>query len=314
MRDRQPYGQPFDAIGRTPPLCRPCRQDPGRRRHRFFQGGRGEERVHALELADAPRGGDPPRVPDAPATQPGPVEELAETLVVHGVSSAIGFHSQVRDDVQRAFVNEILSELLAGRSVEAAFAWSRQARRLSPDWWMPVLVTQCPTWRMLPAGPLETSSERSTGNLPAFDDQFVGRKEELEALRCVILAERRRLVTVTGIGGLGKTRLAIEAASRMAHEFMDGVWIVPCDGLSSSEQLFAAIATSLKIDIGSASLDRALEAGLADRRKPHRVGIVSRVLSPAVSVRPLRTSSIPAARSCFLQRAESPSAVTRRRK
>jgi len=232
----------------------------------ILQGGRGEERVHALELAEWLREAGTHHVFLSACNTAGSGGGLAETLVVHGVSSAIGFHSQVRDDVQRAFVDEYYRELLAGRSVEAAVAWSRQARRLSPDWWMPVLVTQCPTWRMLPAGPLETSSERSTGNLPAFDDPFVGRKEELEALRCVILAERRRLVTVTGIGGLGKTRLAIEAASRMAHEFMDGVWIVPCDGLSSSEQLFAAIATSLKIDIGSASLDRALEAGLADRR------------------------------------------------
>ena len=62
-------------------------------------------------------------------------------------------------------------------------------------------------------------------NLPAQLTSFVGREEEIERVGALIGSAR--LVTLTGPGGTGKTRLASEAASRMAGAMPDGVWFVP---------------------------------------------------------------------------------------
>lgn len=63
------------------------------------------------------------------------------------------------------------------------------------------------------------------GNLPATLTSFVGREEEVA--RVAGLLDRFRLATLTGPGGAGKTRLAVESGRAMAGRFPDGVWLVP---------------------------------------------------------------------------------------
>ncbi|MFI2649843.1 AfsR/SARP family transcriptional regulator [Micromonospora fulviviridis] len=63
------------------------------------------------------------------------------------------------------------------------------------------------------------------GNLPATLTSFVGREEELA--RVAGLLDRFRLATLTGPGGAGKTRLAVESGRAVAGRFPDGVWLVP---------------------------------------------------------------------------------------
>jgi Mrp family chromosome partitioning ATPase len=63
-----------------------------------------------------------------------------------------------------------------------------------------------------------------TTNLPAQRTSFVGRERELDAIKAA-LAESR-LVTLTGVGGVGKTRLAVQVAAELADAFPDGVWLV----------------------------------------------------------------------------------------
>ncbi|MFC0028525.1 BTAD domain-containing putative transcriptional regulator [Micromonospora chaiyaphumensis] len=69
-----------------------------------------------------------------------------------------------------------------------------------------------------PAGP-------ARGNLPATLTSFVGREEEVA--RVAGLLDRFRLATLTGPGGAGKTRLAVESGRAVAGRFPDGVWLVP---------------------------------------------------------------------------------------
>ncbi len=61
------------------------------------------------------------------------------------------------------------------------------------------------------------------GNLRAHTTSFVGRESELAELDSVL--RRHRLVTLTGVGGVGKTRLAVELATRLTDSFPDGVWM-----------------------------------------------------------------------------------------
>lgn len=66
------------------------------------------------------------------------------------------------------------------------------------------------------------SLESGPNNLPIALTSFVGREREVIEVRRLLA--KARLVTLTGPGGTGKTRLALQAAAELAHEFRDGVW------------------------------------------------------------------------------------------
>jgi predicted ATPase/class 3 adenylate cyclase len=79
------------------------------------------------------------------------------------------------------------------------------------------------------------------GNLPVQATSFVGRESEVKQVSDVVRAHR--LVTLTGVGGVGKTRLALQVAARLVNEFPDGVWLVelaPVDDPSAVPDLVAA--------------------------------------------------------------------------
>lgn len=82
-------------------------------------------------------------------------------------------------------------------------------------------------------------------NLPADLTTFVGRRDELEEIRHSL--ESSRLVTIMGVGGVGKTRLALRAASQAQKAFPDGVWLVELAGLQTEDLLPQAIVSALGI-------------------------------------------------------------------
>src|SRR5690348_1442001 len=82
-------------------------------------------------------------------------------------------------------------------------------------------------------------------HLPVPVTPFVGRKRELEEARSLLSRDGVRLVTLTGAGGSGKTRLALEAAAAVADAFEDGVWWVPLSGVSTPEDLMPAVGRVL---------------------------------------------------------------------
>jgi predicted ATPase len=101
--------------------------------------------------------------------------------------------------------------------------------------------------------------------MPAPVGDFVGRGEQLEQLVTLLTQPEPRLVTLTGPGGVGKTRLALEAGRRVASLFADGVGFVPLS--SSGAGLVATIAASLGLPQLSAEPPGAsATAALLDRR------------------------------------------------
>ncbi|HEY2630384.1 MAG TPA: winged helix-turn-helix domain-containing protein [Usitatibacter sp.] len=92
-------------------------------------------------------------------------------------------------------------------------------------------------------------------NLPAQLNSFVGRNAELQQLQQML--EASRLVTLTGSGGTGKTRLSLQAARGMQDRFPDGVWLVELAALSDPERvpLAAAAALGAKEDAGKPLLE-----------------------------------------------------------
>ena len=81
---------------------------------------------------------------------------------------------------------------------------------------------------------------RVTGNLPAELTSFVGRRDEVAEVKRLLAGSR--LVTLTGIGGVGKTRLALRAAAGLARAFPGGVWLVRLDQLREEALVAQAIA------------------------------------------------------------------------
>src|SRR5215471_2431861 len=72
------------------------------------------------------------------------------------------------------------------------------------------------------SGPAPSPAQATPHNLPAQPTTFIGRERELGEIRRLL--QRTRLLTVTGPGGCGKTRLALQAASDMLHRHPGGVW------------------------------------------------------------------------------------------
>jgi non-specific serine/threonine protein kinase len=90
------------------------------------------------------------------------------------------------------------------------------------------------------------SCRRETpNNLPANLASFIGRQEELDKIPALLQAVR--LVTVTGAGGAGKSRLATEIAARQTSAFPDGVWIVELAALVDPQLIAPATSTVLGI-------------------------------------------------------------------
>jgi predicted ATPase len=93
--------------------------------------------------------------------------------------------------------------------------------------------------------PLRGRGARRAGNLPAQRTTLVGRQRELDAIQRLILEEDVRLLTLTGTGGTGKTRLALHAATQLAAHYEDRVVFVRLAAISDPELVAPAIAQAL---------------------------------------------------------------------
>jgi len=106
---------------------------------------------------------------------------------------------------------------------------------------------------------LDARRSAAVGNLPPSLTSFVGRVDE--QARLAELLRSHRLATVTGAGGVGKTRLAVEVASTVAHRFSDGAWIIDLAPVTSPSSVATTIAAVLQVPIDDP--DRPVDA-LAD--------------------------------------------------
>jgi predicted ATPase len=84
----------------------------------------------------------------------------------------------------------------------------------------------------------------ATGNLPAQLTPFIGRTDEMAAIVDRLDDPHCRLLTLVGPGGIGKTRLAIEVASRQFHLFPDGVYFVGLQPITSIDHIIPTVASA----------------------------------------------------------------------
>lgn len=93
-----------------------------------------------------------------------------------------------------------------------------------------------------------TSARGASGNLPAEVTSFVGRRQEVAGVRRLLAASR--LVTLTGAGGVGKTRLAQRVGGEMRRAFPDGVWFVELAELRDPALVVVAVGEALGVREG----------------------------------------------------------------
>ncbi len=82
-------------------------------------------------------------------------------------------------------------------------------------------------------------------NLPAQATKFIGRQKELKIITELLSHEEVRLLTMTGPGGTGKTRLSLQAVMQITNNFEDGTFFIDLASINDSESLFAAIVRTI---------------------------------------------------------------------
>ena len=98
-------------------------------------------------------------------------------------------------------------------------------------------------------------------NLPVPRTSFIGREKEISEVKALL--ERNRLLTLTGVGGSGKTRLALETARELLENHPDGVWMVGLTSISDPDLLPQAAAQALAVrEQPHRSLEETLTAAL----------------------------------------------------
>jgi len=113
--------------------------------------------------------------------------------------------------------------------------------------------------------PLRTANAVAAERLPVQLTSFVGRQAEMKGIR-EALADNR-LVTLTGAGGAGKTRLAVQVAAELATDFADGVWYVDLAPITDPEVVPVTVARALGLldQPGEPTIDL-LRRSIRDRR------------------------------------------------
>ena len=111
--------------------------------------------------------------------------------------------------------------------------------------------------------PVPAGTRRHPGNLPAAPSGLVGRTDDLALL--VTLLATKGCVTVTGPGGIGKSRLALEAAETCAARHPDGVWWIDLTSVDRPHQIPRTIAQTLNVALDAPYDAVCLAAAIADR-------------------------------------------------
>jgi predicted ATPase/class 3 adenylate cyclase len=199
-----------------------------------------------------------------------PLNRVARLLsAAHGgqVLLSLPTHEMVRDQLP-AGMN--LAELGEHR-LKDLFRPERVFQLVSPD-----LPSEFPPLRTLDA---------YRNNLPLQPTPLIGREKEVSEVCNLLRGDETRLLTLTGPGGIGKTRLALQAAADLLDDFSDGTFFVPLATLSEAELFLPAVAEMLGVrETGEQPLHESLKDYLSERRMLLLLDNFEQVLGAAPAV------------------------------
>jgi hypothetical protein len=140
-------------------------------------------------------------------------------------------------------------------------------------------------------------------NLPLQPTPFLGREEQVGHVVDLLSREDVRLLTITGPGGVGKTRAALQAAADVLEDFPDGVWFVDLSALADASLVPSAIAGALGVREEGSEIANRLAAMLAGKhlllvldnfeRVLDAASVVANLLARAPGLKVLTTSRTP---------------------
>jgi DNA-binding SARP family transcriptional activator len=207
---------------------------------------------------------------------------------------AAGRHSELVGELEAVIAAHPLRERLhgqfllalyrSGRQAEALEAYRRMretlAEELGIDPGRPLqdleraILAQDPTLDWVPAAAAasqlaagQPAPGRRPGTLPVPPTPLVGRQRALAEVGALVRQGHTRLVTLTGVGGTGKTRLALQVAAELGGEFPDGAWFVPLAPVADPQLVLATLAQTLGVrEAAGQPLDERLREELRERR------------------------------------------------
>ena len=183
----------------------------------------------------------------------------------YDAAAALGKLAETRsidEEVHRALM---VAYDAAGRRWDAIAVYESLRSRLDEEYAAAPDAETTTLYRRLLTGQAD-AGDRAQRHLPGPGTRFVGRRREIEEL--VALCTRNRLVTLSGPGGAGKTRLAVEVARVLARTstYADGLWMVDLSGVRDADLVPATAASALELTLsGSRPTVPALTAQLAAR-------------------------------------------------
>ncbi len=171
----------------------------------------------------------------------------------------LGRHEEALPELQRLTADDPLSEELvrayalalyrAGRQVDALEALRTLGTGLAELGLEPSAATRELERGILVHDPVLAGVRPPASNrLPAKASRFFGREEDLSRAEAMI--QDSRLITLAGVGGAGKTRLALELAERVAGRFPDGPWWCELGPVGADADVSGAVADALALDGG----------------------------------------------------------------
>jgi predicted ATPase/DNA-binding SARP family transcriptional activator len=191
---------------------------------------------------------------------------------------ACGRHARVVSELERLVVEQPYRERLRAQLMLALYRSGRQSaalelyRQTAALFAAELGIEPGPELRsreraILNHDPALRLRELAAGNLPAPPNPLVGRRQELEELTALLARPEARLVTLTGTGGSGKTRLALELAARLERALAVPAFFVELAPLADAGLVLTAIARTLGVeDVGAAPLIETLPILLRHRR------------------------------------------------
>jgi len=173
--------------------------------------------------------------------------ELLDLILEHPDASVTFFGSKlsVSQSTYFVYLDDLIQTLLLQLNPEAALP-AREAALLADA---------------------STRPSQSAHRLPAPLTPLIGAEETVAAVVATLQRPGVRLLTLTGPGGVGKTRLSMDVGARLLGNFRDGVFFIPLETLNDPALLIPQIARSLNLEkVGAQSLLDALKASLRERQ------------------------------------------------
>ena len=192
-------------------------------------------------------------------------ERLAVLLDHNDAGLGCGRHGELLPQLAAMASDHPLDERLAGQLMVAQFRCGRQADALETFRAMRERLVEelgtdpGPALRQVhqqildgdvghqgaPPTPRVSVTSRSRAGVPRRITSFVGREDDIETVSSAL--EEGPLVTLTGVGGVGKTRLALEVASRLQEQFDDGALVCELAPLDDGSAVTHAVAAALRL-------------------------------------------------------------------